>query len=86
MCVAACVPILFVRVLYSLIFVITANMTWNAVKGNPTAYLLMTMIPEVALVALCIFTIRWIAPASGEAQNGKYQHAQEEGEMLTNRV
>jgi len=38
------------------------------------------------LVALCIFTIRWIAPASGEAQNGKYQHAQEEGEMLTNRV
>ena len=61
-CVCVCVPLLLVRVLYSVIFIITADMMWNAVKGSPTAYLLMTMLPEVAFIAACTFTIRDISP------------------------
>lgn len=62
MCVGVCVPLLLVRVLYSVIFIITADMTWNAVKGSPTPYLLMTMLPEVVFIATCTFTIRNIGP------------------------
>lgn len=62
MCVGVCVPLLLVRVLYPVIFIITADKTWNAVRGSPTAYLLMTMLPEVAIIAACTFTIRNISP------------------------
>lgn len=62
MCVGVCNPFLFIRLLYSLIFVITADMTWNAVKGSPTAYLLMTFLPEVAIVAICTFTVENTSP------------------------
>ncbi|KAF2119638.1 hypothetical protein BDV96DRAFT_486623 [Lophiotrema nucula] len=56
LCTIICAPMLFVRVLYSLIFVATANMTWNAVKGNPTAYLTLTVLPEVAFIGVsCLF-------------------------------
>lgn len=55
--VAFCVPLLGVRVAYSLIFVITGNMAFNAMKGNPTAYLTMTMLPEVAIIAVCTYVI-----------------------------
>lgn len=43
--VAVCLPLLAVRVVYSLIFVITGNMALNAMKGNPTAYLIVIMLP-----------------------------------------
>lgn len=39
MCVGVCEPLLLIRVLYSVIFVVTADLTWNAVKGSPNAYL-----------------------------------------------
>lgn len=77
MCVAVCCPLLLVRVLYSVIFVITADMTWNAIKGSPTAYLLMTMLPEVAFVGVCTFTIWGVSPMKEGGQNGKDRRAQE---------
>ncbi len=77
MCVAVCCPLLLVRVLYSVIFVITADMTWNAIKGSPTAYLLMTMLPEVAFVGVCTFTIWGVSPIDKGGQNGKDQRTQE---------
>jgi hypothetical protein len=55
--VAFCVPLLAIRVAYSLIFVITGNMAFNAMKGNPTAYLIMTMLPEVVIIAACTYII-----------------------------
>ncbi|KAF9891768.1 hypothetical protein FE257_003249 [Aspergillus nanangensis] len=61
-CVGVCVPILAIRVVYSLIFVITADMTWNAVKGDSTAYLVMTMLPEVAIVAITGVVIMQMPP------------------------
>ena len=75
MCVGACVPLLLVRILYSLIFIITADMTWNAVKGSPTAYLLMTMLPEVAFVAVCTFTIRYISPLAKNEPEKKVEQS-----------
>ena len=84
MCVGVCAPLLLVRVLYSVIFIITADMTWNAVKGSPTAYLLMTMLPEVAFIAACTFTIKNISPTAKNEQNRKSQPTQEEEENLTN--
>ncbi|KAF2737370.1 hypothetical protein EJ04DRAFT_117476 [Polyplosphaeria fusca] len=83
MCVGACVPLMFIRILYSLIFVISANMTWNAVKGSPTAYLLMTLLPEVGMVALCCFTVFHTPPGIEMQENAKYQRAQEEGQSLS---
>lgn len=85
MCVALCCPLLLVRVLYSVIFVITADMTWNAVKGSPTAYLLMTMLPEVAFVGVCTFTIWVVGPVKKEQQNAKDGRTQE-GEDLEGRT
>jgi hypothetical protein len=84
MCMCMCVPLLLVRVLYSVIFIITADMTWNAVKGSPTAYLLMTMLPEVAFIAACTFTIRNISPMAKKEQNREFQRTQEEEGSLTN--
>ena len=75
MCVGVCVPLLLVRVLYSVIFIITADMTWNAVKGSPTAYLLMTMLPEVAFIAACTYTIRNISPMAKKEQNRKEEES-----------
>jgi hypothetical protein len=79
LCVGMGLPFLFVRVLYSVIFVITSDMTWNAVKGSPTAYLLMTMLPEVAFVAICCFAVQKTPPGVEKEQAGKYQ-LREEGQ------
>jgi hypothetical protein len=49
---------LAVRLAYTLIFSITADMDFNAIKGNPTAYLVMNMLPEVAIIAICTYTIQ----------------------------
>ncbi|KAJ5263359.1 hypothetical protein N7478_010964 [Penicillium angulare] len=38
--VGICVPLLAIRLAYSLIFIITSNMDFKAIKGNPTAYLI----------------------------------------------
>ncbi|KAK7935023.1 hypothetical protein PG985_000518 [Apiospora marii] len=61
-CVALCLPLLAVRTAYSLVFQITGDMGWNAVKGRPTPYLLMTFLPELAIIYACVFTILRIAP------------------------
>lgn len=55
--VTICIPLLAVRLAYSLIFIITGNMDFNAIKGKPNAYLLMTMLPEVAIIGVCTFVI-----------------------------
>ncbi|KAL8899640.1 MAG: hypothetical protein Q9207_006089 [Kuettlingeria erythrocarpa] len=81
--VGVCEPLLLIRVLYSVIFVITADLTWNAVRGNPTAYLLMTMLPEVAFIATCTLTIRLTSPlTTPNEQKNKDQRLQEEGQNL----
>ncbi len=77
-CVGFCIPLLLVRILYSVIFVVTADMTWNAVKGSPTAYLLMTMLPEVALIAACTFTITKVSPLEKQDQKKKDQRTSAE--------
>lgn len=70
--VAFCLPLLAVRVAFSLIFVITGNMVFNAMKGNPTAYLMMTMLPEVAIIAACTFIITTkISPLSAANKEGQ---------------
>lgn len=60
--VAMCTPLLGVRVLYSLLYAITGNKILNAIVGNPTIYLFMTMIPEIGIVAICIWTISKLQP------------------------
>ncbi|KAJ5595432.1 uncharacterized protein N7459_001640 [Penicillium hispanicum] len=55
--VTICVPLLAVRLVYSLIFVISGNMKFNAIKGDSTTYLVMTMLPEVAIILVCTYMI-----------------------------
>ncbi|CAI7640160.1 unnamed protein product [Penicillium pancosmium] len=54
---AVCIPLLAIRLAYSLIFIISGNMKFNAIKGNPTAYLIMTMLPEIATIGVCTYVI-----------------------------
>lgn len=55
--VTICIPLLAIRLAYSLIFIITGNMDFNAIKGSSTAYLVMTMLPEVAIIGVCTCVI-----------------------------
>lgn len=55
--VTICIPLLEIRLAYSLIFIITRNMDFNAIKANSTAYLVMTMLPEVAIIGVCTYVI-----------------------------
>ncbi|KAJ5813750.1 uncharacterized protein N7503_000500 [Penicillium pulvis] len=55
--VTICIPLLAIRLAYSLIFIITGDMDFNAIKGNSTAYLVMTMLPEVAIIGVCTYVI-----------------------------
>lgn len=55
--VTVCIPLLAIRLTYSLVFVISCNMEFNAIKGNPTAYLVMTMLSEVAIIGVCTYVI-----------------------------
>jgi hypothetical protein len=61
--VAVCIPLLAVRLAYSLIFIITSNMKFNAVKGDPTAYLVMTVLTEASIIALCTWIIQVKIPS-----------------------
>ena len=47
-------------------------MTWQASKGSPAAYFLMTMLPEVGFIAACSVTIKTTRPIvknEGDAKN-----------------
>jgi hypothetical protein len=56
--VTVCIPLLAVRLAYTFVFINTADMDSNAIKGNPTAYLVMTMLPEVAIIVTCTYIIQ----------------------------
>ncbi|KAJ5980549.1 hypothetical protein N7481_007847 [Penicillium waksmanii] len=55
--VTVCIPLLAIRLAYSLIFIISGNMKFNAIKGNLTGYLTMTMLPEIAIIGVCTYVI-----------------------------
>lgn len=74
-CVGVCAPLLLVRVLYSVIFIITGDMTWQASKGSPAAYFLMTMLPEVAIIAACSVTIKTTRPIIKNERDPKNERA-----------
>lgn len=55
--VAICILNLGLRLVYSLIFIGSGNTAFNAIKSNPTTYLTMTMLPGVAIIAVCSYII-----------------------------
>ncbi|KAJ5156333.1 hypothetical protein N7492_009136 [Penicillium capsulatum] len=71
--VAICVPVLAVRLAYSLIFIISGNVKFSAIKGDATAYLVMTMLPEVIIIAVCTYIIAFKIPLlpNGEQKQRK---------------
>lgn len=60
---------LMMRMVYTLIYNITADMMWNCIKGNATLYLCLSALPEVAVVAICSWTILRLPPK--EEKDGK---------------
>ncbi|KAK8069878.1 hypothetical protein PG994_006494 [Apiospora phragmitis] len=68
-CVGVSLPLLAIRTAYSLIYQITGDQTWNAVKGNPTPYLVMTFLPELAIIFLCIGEILLVRPPPREEKD-----------------
>lgn len=59
---------MIVRLVYSLIFEATGDRTFNSSKGNPTAYLTMTYLPELGIIAICTATILAIPPITEESK------------------
>jgi hypothetical protein len=59
---AACLVPLAIRTAYALVFQITGDMSWNAVKGNPTVYLVMTFLTETAIIYSAIWAILQVSP------------------------
>ncbi|KAK8023485.1 hypothetical protein PG991_006724 [Apiospora marii] len=68
-CVGVCLPLLAVRTAYSLVYQITGDRTWNAVKGNPTPYLIMTFLPELVIIYLCIGAVFMVQPPPREVKD-----------------
>ncbi|PWY93452.1 hypothetical protein BO94DRAFT_460067 [Aspergillus sclerotioniger CBS 115572] len=48
------VPLLFVRLIYSLLSVFTHRSTFNMFTGNVTVMLFMTVLEEIAIVVICL--------------------------------
>lgn len=79
------IPLLAIRLAYSLVFTITGNMKFNAIKGNPTAYLIMTMLPEVLIIFVCTYVIfAKISPLQKGVKQPK--RAGEENQELYGRI
>ncbi|KAI1270470.1 hypothetical protein F5Y18DRAFT_421964 [Xylariaceae sp. FL1019] len=57
-----CLPLLAVRLAYALVYQITGDRTFNAVKGNSTAYLFFVFFPELALIYVAILAIMKVNP------------------------
>lgn len=84
--VTVCIPLLAIRLAYSLIFIISSDMKFNAIKGNPTAYLTMTMLPEVAIIIVCTYVIATrISPLQKGAQPVSRKADEESQEELSSR-
>lgn len=79
--VAVCIPLLAVRLAYSLIFIISSNMKFNAIKGDPTAYLIMTMLPEALIIAICTFIIKVKIPLLPDHHKKAQQAGDEESQQ-----
>lgn len=76
--VTICIPVLAVRLTYSLIFIISGNMKFSAIKGDATAYLIMTMLPEVIIIAVCTFIIAFKIPPLQKGQQERQKLVDEE--------
>ncbi|KAL2260220.1 hypothetical protein VTK26DRAFT_5858 [Humicola hyalothermophila] len=70
-CVAVCLPLLGIRTAYSLVFQITGDMAWNAVKGNPTPYLTMTVLTELGIIYVSIWAIMRVVPPPRKQRKDK---------------
>lgn len=77
-CAAANLVLLAVRTAYGLIFQITGDMTWNAVKGNSTAYLVMTFLPETGIIYTAIWAILRVAPPPPKPKEKKKDKKRQE--------
>jgi hypothetical protein len=60
--VAIGLPLLAIRTAYALVFQVTGDMTWNSVKGDSTAYLVMTFLTETGIIYASVWTIFNIGP------------------------
>lgn len=72
-CFVATMPFMAVRIAYSLTYVATGNERFSAVVGNPTIYLIMTMMTEVVIVGVVSWTtlaMRRIPPEMGAVKAG----------------
>ncbi|KAG9640814.1 hypothetical protein KCU64_g12813, partial [Aureobasidium melanogenum] len=67
-CVAYCIPLMIVRLVYSLIFEATGDRTFNSSKGDPTTYLTMTYLPELGIIAICTATVVGIPPMAEKSK------------------
>ncbi|KAI4721093.1 hypothetical protein E4T48_02654 [Aureobasidium sp. EXF-10727] len=68
------IPLVVVRLVYSLVFEATGDRMFNASKGDPTVYLTMTYLPELGTIAICAATIVGMPPV------GKKEREREGGE------
>ncbi|KAK8085456.1 hypothetical protein PG997_006727 [Apiospora hydei] len=60
-CLVICLPLLGLRLLYALLYAVRADDDgddmYNAVTGSPTVYLVFTALPEIGVVAACVWAV-----------------------------
>ncbi|KAI4729087.1 hypothetical protein E4T49_03231 [Aureobasidium sp. EXF-10728] len=64
------IPLMVVRLVYSIVFEATGDRRFNASKGDPTVYLAMTYLPELGIIAICAATISGIPPIERKEREG----------------
>ncbi|THY01802.1 hypothetical protein D6D03_05481 [Aureobasidium pullulans] len=76
--VVVCIPFMVIRLVYEVVFQVTGDMGFNAVRGGGMRYLFMTFLPEVVVVGGCVGMIWWI-PVEYESESVH----QEDGRKVT---
>ncbi|KAI0148775.1 hypothetical protein GGR57DRAFT_474262 [Xylariaceae sp. FL1272] len=74
-CAVVRLPLLAIRLAYALIYQITGDRTFSAVKGNSTAYLFLVFFPDLALIYVSILAILKVSPPK-QHPNGDGQRQQ----------
>ncbi|KAK8117217.1 uncharacterized protein PG998_005498 [Apiospora kogelbergensis] len=71
-CLVICLPLLGLRVLYSLLYIVTEDQeAYSPIVGSPTLYLIFTALAEITVVAACIWTVMHMPVIDNDAAAGQ---------------
>lgn len=70
-CLVLCLPLLGLRLLYALLYTVTEDDTYSPISGSPVVYLIFTTLPEIAIIASCIWAVLHIRVIGKDEMAGR---------------